>query len=66
MNHSKFSKSRTCKTCEVTFQVTAQEMREHANLCRRMTAIGMVGLVNSANVIVTPEQDARERQLVKA
>lgn len=48
------SKDRTCLVCEREFVMTAAEIKEHARLCKRAAAIGLVlpGLVRPSTKII--------------
>ena len=39
---SKVTKERVCRHCERTFLMTAKEIKGHAALCQRATAVGLV------------------------
>lgn len=42
MSQSKLVKDRTCRACNQVLQMTASQLKEHATMCARLNAIGMV------------------------
>ncbi len=53
-------KKRTCKNCKVSFYMTAEEVKEHAQMCVRLSRLGLVGattkniVVNTVGSLVRP------------
>ena len=62
MGASKVIRERRCPVCEGVAKVDANGLREHAAVCRRMKAAGLV--MPQSTILVPPEQPKQQPTLV--